>query len=169
MASVFEKAKQEPQQPPEMEEAQDSGFGEEGGEGDDGGQSPEYMKARELMLSKLYEEGAAEGIGQAMANAPDPVQGIVDQSMALAEAMEQATQGSVPDEEVMSFVLDIVQEVVEIGQSTGTQISNRDIAEAVREVLAQVIENLGGDSQAIRQEMSQVDPEQVAMAAEQEG
>lgn len=164
MASVFENAQQKGQEQPEMEEAQDSGFGEEGDEG----QSPEYMKAREVMLTKLYEEGAAEGIGQAMANAPDPVRAIVDQSMALAEAMEQVTQGSVPDEEVMSFVLDIVQEVVEIGQSTGSKISNRDIAEAVREVLAQVIESLGGDSQAIRQEMSQVDPEQVAMAAEQE-
>ena len=163
MASVFDKAQQEGQEQPETGEAQDSGFGEEGG------QSPEYLQARELMLSKLYEDGAAEGIGRAMANAPDPAQGIVDQSMALADAMEQATQGSVPDEEAMSFVLDIVQEVVEIGQSTGVQISSRDIAEAVREVLAQVIENLGGDSQAIRQEMAQVDPEQVAMAAEQEG
>lgn len=131
--------------------------------------SQEFMRARELMLSKLYEEGAAEGIAQAMAQAPSPSQAIVDQSMALADAMESATQGSVPDEEVMSFVIDIVQEVVEIGQASGVQITSRDIAEAMREVLAQVVENLGGDSTQIRQEMASMDPEQVAAQAEQMG
>lgn len=164
--NVFEKERGEGQEheqaeSPEMEREEDSQ--------EMGNESPEYLKARELMLSKLYEEGAAEGIGQAMASAPSVVQSIVDQSMALADAMEQATQGSVPDEEVMSFVIDIVQEVVEIGQAGGLKISNRDIAEAVREVLAQVVENLGGDSGAIRAEMGQMNPEEVGAAAAQFG
>lgn len=168
MASVFEKAKQENQEQPEMEEAQDGGFGEEGGEGEDGGQSPEYMQARELMLSKLYEEGAAEGIGQALGAAPDLAQGLAEQSMALVDAMEQATGGSVPDEEAMAFVMDIVQEVVEIGQSVGLPIKNADIAKAVSEVLAQVVENLGGDSSGIRAEMAQMNPDEIGAALDAE-
>jgi hypothetical protein len=155
MANVFDKAQAE-QMPEGME--QDDGMGED---------NPEYMQARELMLSKLYEEGAAEGIAQALQSAQSPVEGIVDQSMSLADAMEQATQGSVPDELVMMFVIDIVQEVVEIAQAAGMQVADRDIAEAIREVLAQVIENLGGDSSQIREEMGQMDPEQVGAAARQ--
>lgn len=142
----------------------------EGGQGvGDQEESQEFLRARELMLAKLYEEGAADGIAQALQAAPSPSQGIVDQSMAMVDAMETATQGSVPDEEVMSFVIDIVQEVVEIGQAAGAQITSRDIAEAMREVLAQVVENLGGDSSQVRQEMGGMDPEQVAKAAEKMG
>lgn len=159
MASVFDK---EAPPPAEADEGRES-FG------DYSDMSPEYVQARELMLSKLYEEGAAEGIGQAMAQAPNLVSGIVDQAMALVDAMEEATQGSVPDEEAMLFVLDIVEEVVEIGQSTGLNITSRDIAEAVREVLAQVVENMGGDSTAIRQEMAQIDPNEIAGVADQLG
>lgn len=165
MASVFEKAKQEGQEQPEMAEAQDSGFGEEGG---DSGQSPEYLQARELMLSKLYEEGAAEGIARSLASAPSIVQGIVDQSMALVDVMEEATQGSVPDEEAMAFVIDIVQEVIEIAKASGTNVRNADIAAAVGEVLAQVVENLGGDSRAIRAEMATIDPEEIGAQLEAE-
>lgn len=166
MASVFENEPGEGKahemaEGPDMERREDAAEGE----GGEQRESPEYLKARELMLSKLYEEGAAEGIANAMASAPDVVQGIVDQSMTLADVMEQATQGSVPDEEVMSFVIDIVQEVVDIAQGSGIQVSNGQIASAVREVLAQVVENLGGDSTSIRQEMGQMDPEQVGAEA----
>lgn len=135
---------------------------------EDDGESPEFLRAREMMLSKLYEEGAAQGIGQALAAAPGVVQGIVDQSMALVDAMEEATQGSVPDEEAMAFVMDIVQEVVEIAQASGIQVRNAEIASAVGEVLAQVVENLGGDSKAIREEMANIDPEEIGAQLESE-
>jgi len=121
------------------------------------------------MLSKLYEEGAAQGIAEALKAAPSVTDGIVDQSMALADVMEQATQGSVPDELAMSFVIDIVQEVVDIGQAAGVKIGPREIADSVREVLANVIETLGGDSTAVRQEMSQLNPDEVGAAAMQFG
>jgi hypothetical protein len=128
---------------------------------------PAYAQARELMLSKLYEEGAAEGIGQALSQAPSVAQGITDQSMALLDVMEQATQGSVPDELVMSFVMDVVQEVVDIAGASGLQVASRDVAEATREVLAQVVETMGADATAIRAEMAQISPDEVGAQIDQ--
>lgn len=138
----------------------------EASEGEDPERDPAYRKALEMMLSKLFEEGAAEGLGKALAAAPDKVQGIVDQTISLLDVMEQATQGSVPDELVMPFVLEATQQVVEIGQAAGTKITNAEIAAAIREILAQVMENLGADTSQLREEMGQVDPEEVGRMAE---
>lgn len=124
-----------------------------------------YRSALELMLSKLYEEGVAEKLGQALSSAPDKVQGVVEQTVNLLDVMEQLTQGSVPDELVMAFVLEATQQVVEIAQAAGVQLSNADIAAAVREVMAQVMENLGADTTQLREEMGKVDPAEVGRVA----
>lgn len=138
-------------------------------QGDDAESNPAYLKAKELMLSKLYEEGVADGLGQAILAAPDPLQGVIDQVMALLDVMEQATQGSVPDELVMPFVVDTISEVVEIAEKVGVQLAEDQIAVVVREVLAQVVETLGGDSTAIREEMASIDPAEVARQAMAQG
>lgn len=152
--NVFDKARGE--QAPE--EAQEAGLEEK---------DPAYLQAMELMLSKLYEEGAAQGIAQALQSAPDPVQGIVEQTMNMVEVLEDATQGSVPDELVMLVVMNIIEEIVGIAQASGMQVGGREIAEVVREVLAQVVENLGGDSSAIREEMGAIDPNEVGAQLDQ--
>lgn len=135
---------------------------EDGEELDMSDGDPAYQQAKELLLTKLYEEGAAEQIAQAMAAAPDPVQGVVEQIMALLDVMEQATQGSVPDELVMSFVLEVTQEMVDIAQGAKLPIGNKEVAVITREVMAGVVDSLGADSTAIREEMGSIDPEQVA-------
>ena len=140
---------------------------EEGQEADLEEKDPAYLQAMELMLSKLYEEGAAQGIAQALQSAPDPVQGIVEQTMNMVEVLEDATQGSVPDELVMLVVMNIIEEIVGIAQASGMQVGGREIAEVVREVLAQVVENLGGDSSAIREEMGAIDPNEVGAQLDQ--
>lgn len=132
-------------------------------------QDPAYRKARELMLSKLYEHGAAQGIAQALAQAPNIVTGIVDQSMALGQVMEDTTQGAVPDELVLGFVLDITQEVVDIAQASGLRVAPGQMAQAVQGVLAKTIEAFGGDASAVQQEMSGLDPNEVGQAAMQGG
>jgi len=150
--NVFDKVREEEREDAAPPEAEGQEFDDE---------SPEYMRAKELMLSKLYEEGAAQGLAEALKTASSPVQGIVQQAMNLVDVMEQVTQGSVPDEEVMSFVMEILQEVIEIAQASGISVRNADIAAAVSEVLAQVVENLGGDASAIREEMGSIDPEEI--------
>lgn len=167
--NIFDKAQAQEPDSDNVPGGPETGPEPDGDEGMDPEQSPEYMQAKELLLSKLYEEGAAQGLGKAMKVAPDPVQGLVDQTMALLDVMEQATQGSVPDELVMSFVVETTQEVAEIAEQAGVKLSGKQVAEAVREILAKVIETLGGDSTAIREEMGQLDPEEVGRAAMGEG
>lgn len=134
-------------------------------DGEDPEQNPAYKQALEMMLSKLYEEGAAEALGQALTKAPDKVQGVIDQTISLLDVMEQVTQGSVPDELVMPFVLEATQQVMEIAQMAGVQLSNAEIATAIREILAQVMENLGADTTQLREEMGKVDPTEVGRMA----
>jgi hypothetical protein len=139
------------QMPPEDDEPVDMSDGD-----------PAYQQAKEMLLTKLYEEGMAEEIAQAMAAAPDPVQGVVDQTMALLDVMEQTTQGAVPDELVMSFVLEVTQEMVDIAQGAKLPIGNKEVAIITREVMAGVMDTLGVDTTGVREEMASVDPEQVA-------
>lgn len=154
---------------PEEELPPEEGAEQEGDEDlDMSDGDPAYAKAKELMLSKLYEEGAADQIAQAMLAAPDPVKGVIDQVMAMLDAMEQATQGAVPDELVIPFVIEVIGEFVEIAQAAKLQIGTAEIAVVVREVMANVVDNLGGDSSAIREEMSKVNPEEIAASIDGE-
>lgn len=169
----------ENQEAPQAETAESSDMqaaersqGMDGGEDDIDDESmknPAYRKARELMLSKLYEEGAAQGVAQAIAQAQSVVQGLVDQSMSLGQVMDDVTQGSVPDDLVLSFMLDITQEVVDIANASGIKVQPADMAQAVQEVLAQTIEAFGGDASQVRQEMGSIDPNEVGAAAMQHG
>lgn len=134
--------------------------------GEDPEQNPAYKQALEMMLSKLYEEGAAEQLGQALAQAPDKVKGIAEQTLMLLDVMEQMTDGSVPDELVMPFVMEATQEVIKIAQMAGVNLGNADLAVAIGEILAGVVENLGGDSSAIRQEMASLDHNEIGRAME---
>lgn len=161
---------QEGDSEPESHESADMEKAEPSDDGDEPGmQNPAYRKARELMLSKLYEEGAAQGIAQSIAQAPDVVTGIVDQSMALGQVMDDATNGSVPDDLVLNFMLDITQEVVDIATATGTKVEPGQMAQAVQGVLSKTIEAFGGDASAINQEMGSMDPNAIGQAAMQGG
>lgn len=143
----------------------------EGGPTEDVGDpedNPAYRQALEMMLSKLYEDGAAQGIGEAIAAAPDKVKGLAEQTLLLLDVMEQMTDGSVPDELVMPFVIEATQEVIQIAMAAGVNIGSAEMAAAIGEILAGVVDNLGGDSSAIRQEMANIDPGEIARAMEGE-
>jgi hypothetical protein len=143
----------------ELPEGEDDGEDMDLSEGD-----PAYLKAKELLLSKLYEGGAAQGLAQAIGSAPDLKTGVVDQIMALLDVMEEATQGSVPDELVIPFVIETTAEVLQIAEAAGSPVPNDMAAEVVSEVLARVVENLGGDASAIRQEMASIDKAELSKA-----
>ena len=123
---------------------------------------PEYLAAKELALSKLYEEGAAEGIIKAMQSYPDPVAAIVEQAGTLLRLVDDASP--VPDEMLLVLGLDLLQEVVDIGKSAGMQITGQVVAEAVRGFLAAVVEELGGDPSGVAQAMGAIDPQQAGAA-----
>ena len=142
---------------------------------DDGGdpnpKDPNYLKAKELAMSKLYEEGAAQEIGKALQKAPSLLQGLVEQSLVLFSSVDEATNGSVPDNLLLLLGLDMLNEVAEIANAAGLPVDPKTIAAAVQQFILAVVEDLGGDTSQVQQAMSQLDPGQVgnALAQAQQG
>ena len=140
----------------------------QGGPQDDGGDpdpnNPAYLKAKELAMSKLYEEGAGKEIAAALQKAPSLLQGLVEQSLVLFSSVDEATNGSVPDNLLLLLGLDMLNEVAEIANSAGLPVDSKTIAEAVQKFILAVVQDLGGDTSQVEQAMSQIDPAQVGMA-----
>lgn len=141
------------------------------GSQDDGGDpnlnDPSYLKAKELAMSKLYEEGAAQEIGKALQKAPSLLQGLVEQSLVLFSSVDEATDGTVPDNLLLLLGLDMLNEVAEIANAAGLPVDSATIAAAVQKFILAVVKDLGGDTSQVEQAMSQLDPAQVGSALDQ--
>lgn len=163
---------EEPMEQGEMEPGE-MGEREEGGEdSDDGGYTPEADDAVAAAITevqkRLYEGDIADGIAEALSQASDPVQGLVDQASTLIGVAEDIVGDSVPDEGYIMFGIALMGEVVEIAQAAGIQVGGREIAEALRKFILQVVQELGGDTSQIEAAMGQIDTAQLGAAMDQE-
>jgi hypothetical protein len=135
-----------------------------------GSSEPEYSEqtdaAVQSALSKLramlYEGDVADGLAEAVLAAPTPVEGVVDQAIALLGVAEESFGDSIPDEGFLFFGIGLMGEVVEIAQAGGVELSGRDIADAVREFLLQTVRELGGDTTQVEEAMQAISPDDVA-------
>lgn len=127
-------------------------------------QNPAYMKALEMAKAKLYEEGAAEGLAQTLASAPEPAQAMADMARMMLQGVDDMTEGEVPDEMFMSLGLELLGEVAEIAQAAGQPIDGKTIAAAAREFILGVTEDLGGDTAPLKEAMGSIDPAEVGAA-----
>ena len=96
--------------------------------------------------------------------APRLLQLLVEQSLVLFSSVDEATNGSVPDNLLLLLGLDMLNEVAEIANSAGLPVDSKTIAEAVQKFILAVVQDLGGDTSQVEQAMSQIDPAQVGMA-----
>ena len=114
----------------------------------------------------IPDDGAAEGLAQALQSAPDVATGIAEQAQQLLEATDEVTDSSVPDEIYMMLGIELMGEVADIAEAAGLPVTSADLASAVRMFLGSVIESLGGDPSQIRDAMSKLDPALVGSEAE---
>lgn len=167
MPNLFQKAAEQEQMPGE-DPAAKPGAAQPVGPEDDGGdpnpKDPNYLKAKELAMSKLYEEGAAQQIGMALQKAPSLLQGLVEQSLVLFSSVDEATGGTVPDNLLLLLGLDMLSEVAEIANAAGLPVDSTTVASAVQKFILAVVEDMGGDTAEVEQAMSQIDPAQVGSA-----
>lgn len=134
----------------------------EGGEDEGGaGESEAYKAALKLAKTKLYEEGAGEGLMKAMQSAPSVGQALAEQTLTMMEMLDQMTNGSVPDEEVIMLGIELMGEVAEIAEAGGVQVSGREIASGMRQMLTGLVSAMGGDASEVEAAMAMVPDEQV--------
>lgn len=176
MPNLFQKAAEQEQMPgqdpaaevPDGDQSAEPGPDASADAPDDGGdpnpKDPAYLKAKELAMSKLYEEGAAQQIGKALSKAPSLLQGLVEQSLVLFSSVDEATNGSVPDNLLLLLGLDMLSEVAEIADAAGLPVDSATVAAAVQKFILAVVQDMGGDTTEVEQAMSQIDPAQVGSA-----
>lgn len=131
-------------------------------------QGPIVDQAVDQVMQSIYEGETPDQIVQAVKMAPSPVDGLVDQAVLLVEVAEEITQGSVPDEAYMLFCIALMGEVVEMAEAGGVQVSGREMAQATRQFIVQVVQSLGGDTAEVEQAMQAISEDQVGAVVEEE-
>lgn len=156
-------ATQDAQMPPG-----DMGMGEEA-EGPEPDESdPAFQTAMAYAMEALYEKGAAKDIAAQLKSAPSTVAGASDIAYEVTSVVDERTDGEVPDELLMLLGMKILEEVVEIADAAGLEMSPVDIADAFKQMLLRYLGEQGMDTTQLQQAMDQVDPSLFEKAAEGE-
>jgi hypothetical protein len=143
-----------------------------GAEGADEGEldenNPAFQAAIELAMKALYEKNAAADVAQALKSAPSPVEGLANTAYEIASIADEQTDGQVPDELIVLLGLTVLQEVADIGEAAGVDVSAANLAEAFKQMLLRFLGEQGLDTTQLQQAMDQVDPAVFEQAAQAE-
>jgi hypothetical protein len=144
-------------------------------EADDGSPDPEtdpgFQAAMGFAMKALYEEQAAKDIAQSLRQAPDPAQGLAETAYEITSGVDERTDGQVPEELILVLGIQILGEVVQIGEAAGVQYMPSDVASAYKQMLLRYMGEQGMDTSQLQQAMDQISPEtfnEAAMADEEE-
>lgn len=148
--------------PAEAEQMQPAPEGEEQG---DQGESQEYQAAIQYAMEALYQNGGAKQLAQAMRSADDPVTALADAAYKMMQIVDEQTDATIPDEELVPLAVDILSEVADIAEAAGVQIGGEQVAGAMQQMLLRFVKESGGDTAQLEQAMSQVDMSQFNQAA----
>ena len=132
------------------------------------GESPAYAEAMGMARKALYADEAARDVAKAMKSAPSPEQGLAETAYEMVSIVDEATQGRVPDEELVALAAEILGEVADIAQAAGVEVKGAVVAKAMQMMLVRYVTEQGLDPSQLQQAMAQVDPEQVGAALDKE-
>jgi hypothetical protein len=116
----------------------------------------------------LYGAEAARDVAAGLKKARDPAQGLADTAYEMVTLADEATEGAIPDEQLIAFASEVLGEVADIATAAGVKVSGATIAKAVQTMLLRYVAEQGLDITQLQQAMSQVDPEEVGMTLEKE-
>ena len=138
-------------------------------EGADIDSDPGYQEAMAIVMDTFYRGGGAKDVAKAVKAAPDPVDAIANIAYDAVTAVDERTQGVVPDELVGAFACQVLGEVADIAEAAGVKLGAKQIAEAVKIMLMRYATDNGLDSQELQQAMGTVDTDQLGQQLEQQG
>lgn len=143
--------------------------GEEQGQ-DDGldENNPAFQAAIQFAKKALYESKAANDVATALKSASSPVEGLANTAYEITALADEQTDGQVPDELIVLLGITILQEVADIGEAAGVDVSPANLAEAFKQMLLRFLGEQGLDTTQLQQAMDQVDPAVFDKAAQAE-
>lgn len=162
-----EEASETPEQ--EAAEEQQEPAEQQGDQGD--GQSseeekdPAFQQALKFAMDALYKGGAAKQIAQQLKQAGDLPGTLADATYNIVSIVDEKTQGSVPDELLVLFASNVLEEVADIAESAGIEVKPADVAIAMKTMILRYLGENGVDTTQLQQAMDQIDPEEFNKAA----
>lgn len=129
-------------------------------------QNPAFQAALKLAMEALYKSKAAGDVAQALKSAPSPVEGLANTAYDITAMVDEQTE--VPDELLVLLAVTILQEVADIGEAAGIDVSPTNLAEAFKQMLLRFLGEQGLDTSQLQQAMDQVDPSVFDKAAQAE-
>lgn len=129
-------------------------------------ENPGFQQALGLAMKALYENNAAADIATALKSAPNPVEGLANTAYEITAIADE--QAEVPDELLVLLAISILQEVADIGEAAGVDVSPANVAEAFKQMLLRFLGEQGLNTTELQQAMDQVDPSMFEQAANTE-
>lgn len=158
-----EDPQEESTESPDAEKQEDAQEPDEQG-AQDGSSDPNYQAAMKLAMEVLYKQGAARDVAKSLASGHDPVETLANTAYEMVTVIDEKTNGSVPDELLVSLATQILSEVAEIGEAAGLKIDGDTIAQAMQQMLIRYLTEHGVDPSQLQQAMGQVDTKEVGSA-----
>lgn len=159
-------AAEEEQMPMDPMGEQPEGVESEGAEPDEN--DPAFQDAIALAMEALYSNGAAKDVANQLKASQSPVDGVSDVAYEITSVVDERTDGKVPDELIVLLGMKILEEVVEIADAAGIDMSPVDIADAFKKMLLRYLGEQGMDTSQLEQAMNSVDPSVFEKAAQGE-
>ena len=132
----------------------------EEGEGPDPDSDPGYQQAMAFSMEALYGQEAAKNVAKSLKTGGDPSEALANTAYEIVSIVDERTEGAIPDELLVLFASNILEEVAEIGEAAGMQYRPSDVALALKQMILRFLGEQGVDTTQLQQAMDQVDPEE---------
>jgi hypothetical protein len=130
---------------------------------------PGFRAALEFSMKALYEDGAAQGVAEALTSAPDPVQGLADTAYEIVSISTERVEQEIDPETLPLLAILVLTELGDIGEAAGVAYEPAQIAEALKQMILRFLQEQGADTSELQAAMDQVDPSAFNAAAQEEG
>jgi len=162
LASALNKPQAAPQgQPTDQQPMPQQGEEPAAGGGD------ALQRAMAVVHKSLYGAEAARDVANAMKSADDPAEGLAMTAYEMVAIADEATNGEIPDEQLIAFASEVLGEVADIANAAGVPVGGAQIAKAVQLMLVRYVTEQGIDPTQLQQAMAAAPPEQVGAMLEQ--
>jgi hypothetical protein len=125
---------------------------------------PAYQAAIQSANEILYKAGAAEDIARSLKTAPDLVEAMANTAYDIVGALDEKTEGQIPDELISSLAVEILTEVADIAEAAGVPVTSAIVGEAVKQMMIRYVTDNGGDSTALKKSFDGIDTNKIGAA-----
>lgn len=121
---------------------------------------PAFAAAMQMVQEVLYGKKSAMDVAKGLKAGGNPVEALANTAYEIVSIVDERTDGAIPDELLALFAARVLEEVCEIGEAAGIEVTGAVAAEAMREMILRYAGEQGQDTTELQAAMMKVDPKQ---------